>query len=122
MATPIVVGAGTTRLLDRELRYFLNTPNSLVLQGLDSKGLQSKTYGCLNKAATCRQCLEAGQYKYTSVLHNKVRLDIRQPFDTLDRKLQNIIVEALKKRLHHLLNSHEVQQCVANQTNTCAPT
>ena len=112
MATQIVLGTGTNKVQAHEKQYFLETPDSLVLQGLDSTGEQSKTYGQLNKAATCRKCLEAGRYKYTSVRHKKVIRDTSQPFVTLERELQNTILDKLKKRLSHLLNSVEVQLCV----------
>ena len=122
MATQIVLGTGTNKVQAHEKQYFLETSDSLVLQGLDSRGEKSKTYGHLNKAATCRKCLEAGRYKYTSVRHKKVFLDTPQPFVTLERELQNTMVDTLKKRLQRLLNSVEVQHCVSNQRNTCAPT
>ena len=122
MATQIVLGTGTNKVQAHEKQYFVETPDSLVLQGLDSRGEKSKTYGHLNKAATCRKCLEAGRYKYTSVRHKKVFRDTPQPFVTLERELQNTMVDTLKKRLQRLLNSVEVQHCVSNHRNTCAPT
>ena len=84
-----------------ETEYFVQTPNSLRLWGLNRKREHGTTFGTIHQSETARQCFRDGRYDYSVQQHSGRDYDTAQlPFTDWPAPLQTALVNRLKKRLH----------------------
>ena len=98
----ISIRPGVIRLVTGdETEYFVQTPNSLRLHGLDRKRKRGVKFAQIHQSETARQCFIDGRYDYSVQQHSWIDYDTAQlPFADWPAPLQTALVNRLKKRLH----------------------